>query len=121
MFSLRTPAMWFLTEALCILGLSLMCAVAFAQTTGDPARGNTPPGTSQDGSRPADGAIKGGSILPGESGGLPNKDDPVGAEARLQRCNELTGTLREECLKKERSAAGGTSAPRDPTEILKKP
>jgi len=94
--------------------------LAFAQMTGEPARGNMPPGMSQDGARPADGAIKGGSpILPGEKGGLPNKE-----EAKQQRCYELTGSLREECLKKEErsGATGGTmpSTPREPQDILKK-
>ena len=62
-------------------------------------RGSLPPGTSQDGSRPADGAIKGGAILPGETAGVPGK----------AKCEELTGTLREDCLKQEREAGtGGT-------------
>jgi hypothetical protein len=96
-----------------ILALSF-CSAALAQTTGDGARGSTPPGMSQDGARPADGALKGGSILPGEQGGLPGKKDPAGptsSSERLQRCDELTGVLRDDCLRKERSAAGGSSAP----------
>ena len=65
-------------------------------------RGSTPPGASQDGSRPADGAIKGGSILPGEQSGVPGK----------AKCEELNGTLREDCLKQEREAGtGGTQDP----------
>ena len=63
-------------------------------------RGSLPPGTSQDGSRPADGAIKGGSILPGERSGVPAK----------AKCAELTGSLREDCLKQEREAGVGGSA-----------
>jgi hypothetical protein len=64
-------------------------------------RGSIPPGTSQDGSRPADGAIKGGAILPGETAGVPGK----------AKCEELTGTLREDCLKQEREAGtGGTDS-----------
>ena len=75
-------------------------------------RGNTPPGMSTDGARPAEGAIQGGKpILPGESAGMPNKEDA--ALERLDRCRELKGSLREECLLKERSAAGGSSAPGD--------
>ena len=99
-----------------ILALSLFVSFAQAQ------RGNTPPGMSQDGSKPADGAIKGGSaagstILPGEQGGLPNKD--------IQRCNEMSGSLREDCLKKERDSsagAGGTmpSTPDKPADIIRK-
>ena len=98
-----------------ILALSLFVSFAHAQ------RGNTPPGMSQDGAKPADGAIKGGSaagstIMPGERGGLPNKD--------IQRCNELTGSLREDCLKKEDRGAGTgstmPSTPDKPADILKK-
>lgn len=63
-------------------------------------RGSMPPGTSQDGSRPADGAIKGGSILPGERSGVPTK----------AKCEDLAGSLREDCLKQEREAGvGGTT------------
>jgi hypothetical protein len=61
--------------------------------------GSLPPGTSQDGSRPADGAIKGGAILPGETAGVPGK----------KKCEELTGTLREDCLKQEREAGTGST------------
>jgi hypothetical protein len=105
------PAMWFLTEAFCILGLSLICAIAFAQTTGDGARGSTPPGMSQDGARPADGAIMGGSILPGEKAGLPDKAPATSSTERAQRCAEMSGKLREDCQDKERSAGTGGSAP----------
>ena len=94
------------------------CSAALAQTTGDGARGSTPPGMSQDGAKPADGAIKGGSIVPGEQGGLPGKKDPTAtgstsASERLARCDELSGVLRDDCLRKERSAVGGSSAPRE--------
>jgi|SRR5688500_17752206 len=71
---------------------------AFAQSG---ERGSIPPGTSQDGSRPSDGAIKGGAILPGESAGVPQK--------ALSKCDELQGTLREDCLKQERAAASGAT------------
>ena len=66
-------------------------------------RGSMPPGTSQDGSRPADGAIKGGSILPGETSGMPAK----------RKCEELTGTLREDCLKQERDGGTGSTGSTD--------
>ena len=89
MSSSRTQAMWFLTEASFIVTLSLICAVAFAQSTGEPARGNTPPGMSQDGSRPADGALKGGStIAPGETAGTPNRKPGESAE-RGKRCDAV--------------------------------
>jgi hypothetical protein len=71
-------------------------------------RGSIPPGQSQDGAAPADGAIKGGTILPGETSGLPDK------EKMERRCEELSGTLREDCLKQEREAAAtGATKPVD--------
>ena len=95
-----------------IIALFVSTVPAFAQTTGEPARGNTPPGMSQDGSRPADGAIKGGSIRPGESGGLPNTGGTApSTEERQLRCEQLNGQLREDCLKDERSPASGSSVP----------
>lgn len=57
-------------------------------------------------SGPADGAIKGGTILPGEHSGLPDE------RKMRQRCEELSGTLREDCLKQQRDAGiGGTVKP----------
>jgi len=97
-----------------IFAVSLSAAAAYAQTAGDATRGNTPPGMSQDGAKPADGALKGGSILPGEAAGVPNKDSNTAATERLKRCDELNGMLREQCLDKERAAAvGATSEPRE--------
>lgn len=85
-------------SALCLFG----CA-AYAQN-GD--RASTPPGMSQDGAKPADGALKGGSILPGERSGLPDE------RKMRERCEELSGTLREDCLKQNRDAGvGGTVKP----------
>lgn len=85
--------------------------VAPAQGTGE-VRGSTPLGTAADGSRPSDGAITGGSIQPGESSGVPRDRPGVPAAERIKRCEELSGTLRDECLRKERnSGAGGTQAP----------
>src|SRR5919204_6849522 len=96
-----------LMRAIYALIILSFCSAALAQTTGDGARGSTPPGISQDGSHPADGAIKGGSILPGEQGGLPGKKDPTGTTSsseRLQRCDQMSGVLRDDCLTRERSA-----------------
>ena len=80
-------------------------------------------GFAQD--KPSDGAIKGGSILPGETGGMPDKGASKDMErATLEkRCAELKGTLREDCLKQASdsqrklpepadSAAGSSSSPR---------
>jgi hypothetical protein len=75
---------------------------AFAQTAPETSAGK---GTAADGSRPADGAIKGGSILPGETSGLPS-------DRAKSRCGDLSGTLREQCLEQEeRANAGGTRLP----------
>jgi hypothetical protein len=76
-------------------------------------RGSIAQGTSQDGSSPSGGALKGGAILPGETGGMPRGED-----ARVkteERCKELAGTLREDCLKQAREAApaGATGQPSD--------
>ena len=92
------------------LALSLSAA-AFAQSS---ERGSIPPGQARDGAAPAEGAIKGGAILPGETAGMPEK-----------RCEELSGSLREDCLKQKRDAAtGGTTEPgpagRSATDIRKK-
>jgi len=93
-----------------IVGFALALAGAALGQSGE--RGSIPPGQSRDGAAPSDGAIKGGTILPGETGGMPDK-----------RCEELSGTLREECLKQDREAASGetrrpgeqpSALPRDP-------
>jgi hypothetical protein len=87
------------------LALLVFTGLALAQEGG---RGSTPPGTSQDGSSAAEGAIKGGSIQPGERSGMPDHAPAV------KRCNELSGTLREQCLKEAESASGGITAPGGP-------
>ena len=90
----------------------------FAQDTGDSKRGSTPPGASQDGARPAEGAIQGGTLAPGESGGTPDPARSGSAAAggtsakRLERCYQLEGSLREQCLADEASRTGaGPAAP----------
>jgi hypothetical protein len=90
------------------LGIVACAGIAAAQTTGETS---TP--RDADGSRPGDGAITGGSIAPGESGGVPGVGRSEGnARERVMRCNELTGTLREQCRLQERSSSsGGTSLP----------
>ena len=49
---------------------------------------------AQDGAAPSEGAIKGGSILPGESGGMPEGTAKAPSTEGLKRCYELSGTLR---------------------------
>jgi hypothetical protein len=82
-----------------------LAAPGFAQTTDNPASTPTGRGTAADGSRPADGAIKGGTIVPGERAGMPT-------DRAVSRCADLTGSLREQCLAQEKGASsGGTRAP----------
>jgi hypothetical protein len=79
-------------------------AIAPGALAQDGTRGSVPPGESRDGAKPSDGALKGGTILPGESSGIPDR-------AKMERrCDELSGTLREDCLKQEREAASGATA-----------
>jgi hypothetical protein len=87
--------------------------IAAAQAPGnEDTRGSPPPGAATDGSRPSDGAITGGSILPGEGGGVPGAGRSGDSSDRLKRCQELSGTLRDDCLLKEQSSnTGPTKAP----------
>ena len=104
----------------------ILLAIASTALPQSEERGSAPVGQSRDGAGPADGALKGGTILPGESSGMPDGKDS--AKMKL-RCDELSGTLREDCLKQERearlpsdtrtlpkepagSAAGSSSSPR---------
>jgi hypothetical protein len=87
---------------------AVILALSGAVLAQNDERGSVPPGQSRDGAAPSEGAIKGGAILPGEKAGMPEK-----------RCEELTGTLREDCLKQqERDAASGAS--RKPGDTRKK-
>jgi hypothetical protein len=71
-----------------LVAIELVAAAALsgAQTTGE--RGSVQPGDSQYESRPAEGAIKGGSIEP-DIGSSP------APERDIARCKKLTGELRE--------------------------
>ena len=72
--------------------LLFFAAAAFAQVAKD-----------KEVSKPADGALKGGSI-------------PAPDKRAEQRCNELSGTLREQCLEQRNvpAPAGATRAPGEP-------
>jgi hypothetical protein len=65
--------------------------------------------------RPQDGAIQGGSIVPGERGGIPQSSPDRPSGKALERCRELKGKLREQCLLKEReNSSAGASGTRKP-------
>ena len=91
----------------------LLLAIASAVHAQTEERGSAPLGQSRDGAGPADGALKGGTILPGESSGMPDGKDS--AKMKL-RCDELSGTLREDCLKQEREARLPSDSRTRPTE-----
>lgn len=91
--------------------------------------GSTPPGESRSGAAPADGAITGGSLAPGETGGTPKHDPTVdegrsaaagGSAKARERCYELQGTLREQCLSDE-TLKRKSAAPRAPTSAAPAP
>src|SRR5262245_8068444 len=88
--------------------LLLLCLAvpALAQpSTDNPSSTPLGKGAAPDGARPSDGAIKGGSIVPGENAGVPT-------DREASRCADLTGTLREQCLAQDKGApSGGTAAP----------
>ena len=94
----------------CRLAATLVClgfaAAGLAQTSTDnPSSTPLGRGPGVDGGRPSDGAIKGGAIVPGETGGVPN-------DRAASRCGDLTGTLREQCLAREHdTGAGATQEP----------
>ena len=72
---------------------------------------------------PADGAITGGSIRRGGGEGTEGATPGIGAESTtsseeaIKRCNELSGSLREQCLLQEKGA--GTGGTRDKPEDRK--
>ena len=107
---------------LVFLALFSLAGFAAAQSDGDATRGSTPPGMSQDGARPAEGALKGGTLAPGEKGGTPEETpgkDREGSAAAggsanaLERCYQLEGSLREQCLADHASKTG--AEPRAPS------
>jgi hypothetical protein len=80
-------------------------AASLAQTSSETAqRGSILPGESRDESRPAEGAIQGGSI-----------EEDIGATRTpgrdIARCKQLTGELREQCLRDLGAGAGGSRPP----------
>ena len=99
-------------NALRVLLAILAMTFAGAALAQSEQRGSVPPGQSRDGGAPSDGALKGGTILPGETAGVPDSKPQTPPSERVARCEELRGTLREECLAQEtRAGAGGTKDP----------
>lgn len=91
-----------------VVGLALAAVLGISAAMGaenGERRGSAPPGTSQDGSRPDEGAIKGGSI-----DGTKGADKALERSREVERCRDLEGTLREQCVadarKRERSDPG---------------
>ena len=86
----------------------VLSSAAFAQP---PGVGETRPADPdvRERSGPADDAVR-GTVLrerePVAEPGKPHSD----SDRALMRCNQLTGALREDCLRQERAAAGGTRA-----------
>src|SRR6266516_4711182 len=90
----------------------LLSGAALAQT---PGLGETRPSVpgARDGAGPAEGAIKGGSVKerePAVEAAKPQAD----SDRAISRCNELSGTLREDCLRQERNAGTGGTRPSEP-------
>ena len=119
---------------LLFLSIFSLAGVAIAQSDGDATRGSTPPGMSQDGARPAEGALKGGTLAPGESGGSPQENPAKDGAAKngatknggdgaaaggsakaLEGCYQLEGSLREQCLADHASKTG--AEPRAPSAV----
>jgi hypothetical protein len=86
---------------LLVIGVAGAPAVPGAQSSGE--RGSIPPGESRGASRPAEGAIRGGSIE-ADVGTSPT------SERDVARCMQLTGILRDQCLR-DRGAGAGASQP----------
>lgn len=92
-------------------------AMAGAQTpesTG--VRGSIPPGTSRDDSRPSEGAIEGGSVG-GREPGAPVLKSGRALQKETNRCKQLKGVLRDQCLNDlGKASARGTRPPPAGTE-----
>jgi hypothetical protein len=87
---------------LLVAALCVTTSATFGQTGEGEKRGSIPLGTSQDGSGPSDGALKGGFLKPA----MGASKDPL---RDVSRCKELSGTLREDCLQ-DLSATGAGAA-----------
>ena len=95
-----------------VLVAFFLSGTAFAQTPGMGETRPTVPG-SRDGAAPADGAIKGGAVKERDPAVESGKRE-AGSDRAISRCNELSGTLREDCLREERNAGAGGTRPSEP-------
>lgn len=78
--------------ALAFLAAALSgCATAAHNDAGSKEQASTPPGTTREDIPPSGGALIGGSI-----------DRSVNPKREVQRCEDLTGTLRVQCLRDAR-------------------
>jgi hypothetical protein len=92
--------------------LFTFCGAAAAQTPGVGDTRPTVPG-ARDGSGPADGAIKGGSIeKPGPAIDATRPLPQSEADSAVARCHDLSGSLRDDCLRQERERSAGAGASR---------
>lgn len=91
-----------------------MMLPAAQEPRGEGERGSIPPGTSRDGSRPSDGAIKGGAAVRQKP-----SEPPVQSERErrreITRCETLKGALREECLRDLDAPGSPPQKPSPPT------
>jgi hypothetical protein len=97
---------------LCTIAFSLASTCALAQVPSSP-------GTSRDGAGPAAGAIQGGSIDDSKKSATAGSS---AAPSATEKCRELSGTLREQCLSDLRTRGDG-SAREDAkkSEVRKRP
>jgi len=99
--NMRNPKMIYAIALLATV-LGGTTTVASGQAGEGEKRGSIPLGTSQDGSGPSDGALKGGSLKPASE----VSKDPL---RDVSRCKELSGTLREDCLMDLGASAAGAA------------
>ena len=94
-----------LARAAAILALAFS-SLALAQT---PGLGDTRPAppSGRDDAPPALGDSK-------EPRAAPGAPRPIESDRTLARCQELTGAARDDCLREERSAAGGETRRAEP-------
>jgi hypothetical protein len=86
----------------------VLSSAAFAQP---PGAGETRPAdpAALQRSGPADDAVN-GTVLRQQEPVMQPEKARSDSDSAIMRCNRLTGTLREDCLRQEHAAAGGTRA-----------